>query len=487
MQSQAAHLARKKGLAGFGVRLWFGMQMAFHGIVTNPLRSLLTLLGVAIGVASVVSLMSIGEGARISVMEQFLSLGSNVIVVESHNPQYDFDPHRAEEFVKRVSGLQMATPIMEGSVNIKWRRIRATVPLLGVNHDFPAIRDQKLVAGGFFSPLHIEQRSPVVVLGYNVAEDLSLGRNPAGQTLSINGLDYTIMGVLEAKGKDKGEGIDDKIVIPYSTAVKVLKKQKVKQIICKADTLKNVDLAVIQLGRIFHQELNFSPGSKPFGGGSGGGDIDREKPIPGGDAEIIYDEGMIFDDAMIFDGGMISYEEDMMMPDEPIAAFPEEPGAVKPDNSGTLRQDEPITVTSLNQMVNEADQANRVMTLLLGAIAAVSLLVGGLGIMNIMLVAVAERIGEIGVRRALGARQNDLVMQFILEALYLSAFGAMLGIILGLSALGLFNSYGMTAVVSFTAIRVAVLVSLGCGLIFGVYPALSASSVPPVEALRRAG
>lgn len=481
MQSQSTHMARKKGLAGFGVRLWFGMQMAFHGIITNPLRSLLTLLGVAIGVASVVSLMSIGEGARISVMEQFLSLGSNVIVVESHNPQYDFDPQRAEEFVTRVSGLQMATPVMEGSVSIKWRRIRATVPVLGVNHDFPAIRDQKLIAGGFFSLLHEEQRSPVVVLGYNVAQDLSLGRNPAGQTLSINGLDYTIMGVLAAKGKDKGEGIDDKIVIPYSTAAKVLKKQKVKQIICKADSLANVDLAVIQLGRIFHQELNFS--GNPSSGGSGGADavIDREKPMPGGDAPVIYDEGMVSNE------GMVSYEEDMIMPDEPIADFPEEPGLGRPDNDGALRQDEPVTVTSLNQMVNEADQANRVMTLLLGAIAAVSLLVGGLGIMNIMLVAVAERIGEIGVRRALGARQNDLVMQFILEALYLSAFGAFLGIVLGLLALGLFNSYGMTAVVSFTAIRVAVLVSLGCGLIFGVYPALSASSVPPVEALRRAG
>jgi len=110
MKNQTGQLVRKKGLAGFGVRLWFGMQMAFHGIVTNPLRSLLTLLGVAIGVASVVSLMSIGEGARVSVMEQFLSLGSNVIVVESHNPQYDFAPERAEEFVQRVAGLILLSP-----------------------------------------------------------------------------------------------------------------------------------------------------------------------------------------------------------------------------------------------------------------------------------------------------------------------------------------------------------------------------------------
>jgi putative ABC transport system permease protein len=144
-----------------------------------------------------------------------------------------------------------------------------------------------------------------------------------------------------------------------------------------------------------------------------------------------------------------------------------------------------ITITSLNQLVEEADKANRVMTLLLGGIAAVSLLVGGLGIMNIMLVAVTERTEEIGIRRALGAKQGDLLTQFLLEALYLSAIGAIAGTAGGLWGLNLFGRYGFETAVSFQAIKVATIVALTSGLLFGIYPAISASSVMPVKALRR--
>jgi putative ABC transport system permease protein len=144
-----------------------------------------------------------------------------------------------------------------------------------------------------------------------------------------------------------------------------------------------------------------------------------------------------------------------------------------------------ITITSLNQMVEEADNANRIMTLLLGGIAAVSLLVGGLGIMNIMLVAVTERTEEIGVRRALGAKREDLLLQFLMEALYLSLIGSVAGVAAGVWGVNIFRSYGFETVVSFQAIKIATLVAVVSGLLFGVYPAVSASSVPPVEALRR--
>ena len=136
-------------------------------------------------------------------------------------------------------------------------------------------------------------------------------------------------------------------------------------------------------------------------------------------------------------------------------------------------------------MVEEADKANRVMTLLLGGIAAVSLLVGGLGIMNIMLVAVTERTKEIGVRRALGAKQGDLLVQFLLEALYLSGIGAVAGVAAGIWGTNIFSQYGFETAISLQAIQISTLVALGAGLLFGVYPAISASSVPPVEALRR--
>ena len=136
-------------------------------------------------------------------------------------------------------------------------------------------------------------------------------------------------------------------------------------------------------------------------------------------------------------------------------------------------------------MVKEADRANRIMTVLLGGIAAVSLLVGGIGIMNIMLVAVTERTSEIGVRRALGAKKEDLLIQFLLEAVYVSIIGCLAGILLGAWAVSIVARYGLTAVVNLDSIQIAVFVALASGLLFGVYPAINASNLPPVEALKR--
>ena len=431
------------------VRLWFSAQMAGHGILANPLRSALTILGVSIGVASVVSLMGIGEGARLAVMEQFQSLGSNVIVIKALDPSAEFKPEEAKELVERVSGLHMATPVVYTETVMRWRRARGNADLLGVNHEFSEIRDHPLAAGHFFSALHVEQRSPVAVLGYNIGSHLMGGRNPVGQTITLNGMTFRIIGVLSPKGAGKAEDIDDKIVIPYTTAQKIAEKKTVPEIWAKAGSSDEADLAVVQLGRIFRRKMG----------------LDTSAPtivVPGtggGGAEGVVGEEM------------------------PVQPMPEEPG--RPELPGLSQGTDVISITSLNQLVQEADQANRVMTLLLGGIAAVSLLVGGLGIMNIMLVAVTERTGEIGVRRALGAKQGDLISQFLLEALYLSGIGAIAGVAGGIWGLNIFGRYGFETAISLQAIKTACFVALGSGLLFGVYPAVSASLVPPVEALRR--
>ncbi|MCI8336850.1 MAG: FtsX-like permease family protein [Peptococcaceae bacterium] len=449
---------KKDSLGSLRVRLWFSMQMAAHGIMSNFLRSALTVLGVTIGVASVVALMGIGEGARVSVMDQFESLGSNVVVVKASKTNYYFAPSYAVELQERVPTLSAVTPVVYGNVNMKWRRTKTKVDVLGVNEDFPFIRDQGFAAGQNFTFLHVEQRAPVVLLGSNLASKLMNGRSPVGQTISINGLDYRILGVLAAKGEGKADGIDDKIVMPYTSALKVLNTKKIPEIWGKAPDTNSVELSVVQLSRIIRKELRLDGNVSSVGGG---GDME------GGEASV---------DVMV--DGDIMIEEPMPAP------MPDE-GDGSSGSSSLLGEDLPVTVTSLNQMVQEADNANRVMTLLLGGIAAVSLLVGGLGIMNIMLVAVTERTGEIGVRRALGARQSDLIIQFVLEAIYLSAIGAFLGVVFGVIGLGIFDQYGFHTAVNAAAIQVAVFMAIGCGLIFGVYPAVSASSIPPVEALRR--
>jgi len=273
------------------------------------------------------------------------------------------------------------------------------------------------------------------------------GRSPVGQSFTLEGQTYTIIGVLAEKGKGNGEGIDDKILIPYTTAMRIAEKKTAEEIWAKAGSPNEADLAVVQMGRIFRRKLG----------------IDQTAPSPAPNQGNPEDPGGMPAEVMM--------KSSMEAPDKSLPIM---------SSSEDL-----ITITNLNQLVDEANQANRVMTLLLGGIAAVSLLVGGLGIMNIMLVAVTERTGEIGVRRAIGAKQSDLLIQFLLEALYLSGIGSIAGVASGIWGINIFGQYGFETAVSLQAIEIAVGVALGSGLLFGVYPAISASSVPPVEALRR--
>ncbi len=441
-----------RSMRGLWVRLWFTAQMAGHGIVANPLRSALTILGVAIGVASVVSLMGIGEGARQAVVSQFRSMGTNVIVVKAQDKKVEFQPEEADELVQRVEGLKMATPVVHTKALMRWRRARGNTDLIGVNHLFPEIRDHALLAGHFFTKWHVEQRSPVAVLGYNIGTGLMGGRNPVGQTFTLNGRTFRIVGVLAEKGRGNAEGIDNKILIPYTSAQQIAGKKTVEEIWGKAGSDREADLAVVQLGRIFRRKLGLDQNAPTL--------VLPEQPGggPGGPPEKAIGPGM---------------------------SGPGGPGPKKAGLPVLSTSEDMITITNLNQLVDEANKANRVMTLLLGGIAAVSLLVGGLGIMNIMLVAVTERTSEIGVRRALGAKQSDLLVQFLLEALYLSAVGSIAGVAAGIWGINLFAQYGFETAVSFEAIEIATGVALGAGLLFGVYPAVSASAVPPVEALRR--
>ncbi len=439
-------LGRRRPFRSVWVRFVFSVQMAGHGILAKPLRSALTILGVTIGVASVVSLMGVGEGARQAVLQQFRSLGSNVIVIRAEDPSVVFRPEDADEVVERVHTLTMATPVVDTKATMRWRRTRGEIKLLGVNESFPEIRDQPLISGHFFTKWHVLQRSPVAVLGYNVAVSLMRGRSPVGQTFSMAGQTFRIVGVLAPKGEGAGEGIDDKIVIPYTTALQIAGKRTVTEIWAKADSGRDANLATVQLGRIYKRKLG----------------LDQKAPTPLQPGEGKPEEG-----------GKPGIEP------APPSGEPGQPPQVLASGKPLL------TITNLNRLVKEADKANRVMTLLLGGIAAVSLLVGGLGIMNIMLVAVTERTAEIGVRRALGAKQGDLLTQFLLEAFFLSAVGAIAGVAAGLWGADLFSRYGLETTISATAIEVAVSVALGTGLLFGVYPAWAASSVPPAEALRR--
>ncbi len=443
----------KVKISNLFVRLKFSAMMALDGITSNLLRTFLTVLGISIGVAAVISLMGIGEGARRSIVAQFESLGENVIVIKSNAENVKFDIEETEKLSERITGIEYATPVIyTEDTPIRWRRDESEMNIVGVNENYPQIKDHPVVSGNFFTSLHVKQRSPVVVLGYNVANSFLNGRSPVGQTMKIDGISYRIVGVLGEKGEGKGDGIDDKIIIPYTSAMKIAKTKDILEIWAKSNSAEDAELAMVQLGRIYKRKVGLGSNIKP-NNGSG-----EQPPGEGGDMPI------------------------EPMPEEPM---PEEPGVPGEKENVFEKGEEPLTITSLNNLVKEADQANRIMTVLLGGIAAVSLLVGGIGIMNIMLVAVTERTSEIGVRRALGAKKEDLLIQFMLEAVYVSIIGCVTGILLGAWAVSIVSRYGLSAVVSFESIQIAVFVALTSGLLFGVYPAINASNLPPVEALKR--
>ncbi len=446
-------MQNKDKVSNLFVRAKFSAMMALDGITSNLLRTFLTVLGISIGVAAVISLTGIGEGARRSIVAQFESLGENVIVIKSNSETVKFDAEETEDLAERVTGIEYATPVIyTEDTPIRWRRDESKMSIVGVNENYPQIKDHPVVSGNFFSSLHVKQRSPVVVLGYNVGNSLLNGRSPVGQTMKIDGISYRIIGVLSEKGEGKGDGIDDKIIIPYTSAIKITKTKDILEIWAKSNSPEDAELAMVQLGRIYNRKVGMTGNIKPNNGNGDGST----------------------------DGG-----EDVFTEEQIETPMPEEPGLPGERENVFEKGEEPLTITSLNNLVKEADQANRIMTVLLGGIAAVSLLVGGIGIMNIMLVAVTERTGEIGVRRALGAKKEDLLVQFLLEAVYVSIIGCFAGVALGAWAVSIVARYGLSAVVSFESVQIAVFVALTTGLLFGVYPAINASNLPPVEALKR--
>lgn len=477
------------------IKLGFGFDMALGGIAQNRLRSLLTIIGVTIGVASVVSLVSIGEGARQVIVSQFESLGTNVIEVKSHHPRTRLKVEDAYELEERVPSVAAAMPVVETQAQVKWRRnVRKNVGILGVSEEFPFIRDHELLAGRFFGLLHVKQRLRVAVVGCDLVESLFDGRNPIGQGIYIDGQRYRVLGVLEPKGSKMAGGIDQKIVVPVTTAQRITKSYAVDAIWAKAKDRNSVDLAVVHISRVMRKKFGLKLTSataamKQGESGEGQGSSEGEEAGEGGGSEEEADTGEGAGEAAeVVNGGVavkrakerVALQPSMRYVGGPMRYGPEgEAETPLSDKEGTL-----LTITSLNEMVKEASKANRVMTLMLAGIASVSLLVGGLGIMNIMLVSVSERTAEIGLRKALGATRADLLYQFMVEAFLLSGFGGVLGVILGYTGARFLQMQGIETVITWGSSWVALGIAMVVGLAFGVYPAYVASGLSPVEALR---
>jgi len=380
------------------------LRMAWLALAGNKLRSLLTMLGVIIGVAAVISLVAVGQGATAQVSRQIESLGSNLIMVIPTSRAAKLTLQDSIDLPKRVPTITQVVPVAGATATVKWQGEGQQIPVEGVTENLPEVRDFHVAMGRFLAPEDVKALRHVAVVGQTVVDNVFNSLNPIGKTLLINGQSFSVIGVMEKKGSNMGQDLDNIIFIPVTTAQRLFGTDRLSRLYVQAQSSDVASLAVAHITAIY---------DKKFG---------RERSV------------------------LVSSQDQIL-----------------------------ATVSSMTQTF----------TMMLASIAGISLLVGGIGIMNIMLVSVTERTREIGIRKAIGAKRRDVLGQFLVESVFLSLTGGAIGILAGIGGSQLLSRVaGFTPLVSLEAVLLAFLFSAAVGVFFGIYPAMKASNLDPIEALR---
>jgi len=396
------------------------------GLTTHKLRSFLTILGIVIGVASVIILMSIGRGSTARILANIQSMGSNLITI---TPGASFGPggvrgaggstqtltiEDAEAIAKQVSNISAVAPSYSSNLQLVVGGNNTNSRVTGVTTEYMEVNNMKLASGSFFSAEEYQRGAKVAVLGSDVATTLFPNTPPVGQQMRMGTIIVTVIGVLESKGAGFNSA-DDAVIIPLTAMQQTVSQPRTAQ---GEKVVSSITLTV----------------------------TDESKS-----AQVVTD----------------------------ITAL------LRERHRLAASADDDFRIMSMEELASSLATATGTMTLLLGAIAGISLLVGGIGVMNIMLVSVLERTREIGIRKALGARERDIWIQFLIEAALLTFAGGIIGVIVGWAASMIINRLGtMPTLVSGDIVIMAVSVSVGIGLFFGFYPAWNASRLNPIEALR---
>src|SRR5437660_6035022 len=396
-------------------------KIAFRALRRNKLRSVLTALGIIIGVAAVIAMVGIGNGAKAQVEAQIASLGQNVILIFSGSITSSgirtgwggagtLKIEDAEAIRREVPGVTAVSEEGASTTQVAGGSQNWFTRIYGESADYFDLRQWPLADGAPFTPQDVRSANKVCVVGHTTATQIYGNDDPVGQILRIKNVPFTITGVLTPRGlSTQGVDQDDVVVMPYTSAMKR---------VVGGTTLRNIN---VQIG----------------------------------------------------DGRQIAAAQ------QQIISLLRQRHNIRPG------RDDDFTVRNQQEIAEAATATSRVMTLLLGAIAGVSLVVGGIGIMNIMLVSVTERTREIGVRLAVGAHGRDILTQFLIEAVSLSSIGGLIGIICGIGASRILSAYAnWPTLISISSIAIAFLFSAAVGIFFGFYPARKAAALDPIEALR---
>ncbi len=394
-------------------------RIALRAMAANPLRSLLTALGVIIGVGAVIAMVAIGQGARRAVTEQVQALGSNLLTVFAGqvqlgriargDPVQTLNMEDVEDIRKAVPGVTGISAEYSRQAQVVFRAENVITQISGVTPEFQEVRNFRPARGEFFTEAEMRSRAKVAVVGKTVADRFFPDTDPIGQRIKIRGITFTVIGVMEEKGATSFTDRDDVVFVPLTTAQRRL-------------------FGVTHVRTIHVQ---------------------------------------------------VATSEEMPSAQEALTELLRTRHRLAP------HQENDFTVRSQADILQTFTSVSQTMTVLLGGIAAVSLIVGGIGIMNIMLVSVTERTREIGIRMAVGARRRDILLQFLVESVALSVGGGVIGIgvgVLGSQAITRFA--GWSTLLSLQAVLLAFTFAVAVGVFFGLYPAQRAARLDPIVALR---
>ena len=400
------------------------IKIALDSILIHKLRSFLTVLGIIIGVSSVIIMVAIGNGAKLEIEKQISSIGSNLIIVLpgatssggvrfGTGTQMTLTIQDAESLKKESPYIEDTTFSIHEVLQVVYKNMNWSSLVRGTNTSFFRIQEWELERGRFFNEEDIKSGNRVAVIGYTVVKNLFGLEDPIDKTIRIKKIPFKVIGILKEKGTSpRGDDQDDVILVPYTTAQRNL------------------------FGNILPDRVR-----------------------------VIYIKARSLND-------LFQAENDVK-------------SILRQRHKIQRNQEDDFSVRNITQSLLARQESSRIMTFLLGAIASISLIVGGIGIMNIMLVSVTERTKEIGIRMAVGATTYHIQIQFLIEAILLSIIGSILGILLGIA--GAFVSdfvFHFKAILSLDSIIISLFLTMMVGVVFGFYPAYKASLLDPIEALR---